>query len=50
MDEGTQSFVGWAGIILGILVALNQGLGWGGSLQYLWAVLVFIQGIVALSA
>lgn len=37
-----------ATIVLGILVALNQYLDWG-TLQYLWAVLVIVAGIWALT-
>ncbi|QQG38654.1 MAG: hypothetical protein HYS32_03550 [Candidatus Woesearchaeota archaeon] len=40
--------MGWAGIVLGVLVALNVALGWSDSLQYLWAVLVLILGIWSL--
>tara|TARA_Y100000034_G_C6705449_1_gene311346 strand:+ start:584 stop:721 length:138 start_codon:yes stop_codon:yes gene_type:complete len=37
-----------AGIVLGVLVALNEYLAWG-SLQYLWAVLLVILGIWGLT-
>jgi hypothetical protein len=50
MDKKTQQMVGWAAIILGILVAINQALVWPANLQYLWAALVVILGIWALVA
>ncbi len=50
MNKGTQNFIGWSGIILSILVALNQAYKWPGYLQYVWALLVLIIGIWALVA
>jgi len=50
MDNGTKNFLGWSGIVLAILIALNQGLTWSGWLQYLWAGLVVIVGIWTLAA
>lgn len=43
-------FLGWAAIVLAILIALNQALAWPGALQYLWAVLVLIVGIWGLAS
>lgn len=50
MDEGTQKLLGWAHIVLGVLVVLNQWLAWAGGLQYLWGVLVLLGGIWVLVA
>lgn len=50
MEKGVQQTLGWAGIVLAILVALTQGMAWAGSLQYLWAVLVLALGIWTLAA
>jgi len=54
MDKGTKSFLGWAGIVLGILVfligfnAIYASVGtWA---NYILGILVFIQGIWLLSA
>ena len=49
MDKGTKAFLGWAGIVLGILVFLlgfAQGMVWA---PYVLGILVFIQGIWLLS-
>lgn len=37
--------LGIVGIILAILVALNHYMAWG-NLQYLWALLLLIMGII----
>ena len=50
MDKSTKKILGWSGIVLAILVALNQALTWPGALQYLWAGLVLITGIWTLVA
>ena len=49
MDKGTKAFLGWAGIVLGILVFL---LGFAPTwtwATYVLGILVFIQGIWLLS-
>jgi len=40
--------MGWTAVVVGILIALTQGMGWSGSLNYLWAVLVVIWGFAGL--
>jgi len=50
MNKATKNFLGWSEIILAIVIALNQGLNWSGSLQYLWAVLLVIAGIWTFAA
>lgn len=49
MEKSIQQTIGWSGIVLGILVALNEGLAWPGGLQYLWGLLVLGLGIWVLS-
>lgn len=48
--NSTHQTIAWSGIALGVLIALNEGLAWAGSLQYLWGTLVVILGIWLLSA
>ncbi len=50
MEKGSKMFVGWAAIVDGVLIALNQLLTWPGGLQYLWAVIAVILGIWVLVA
>lgn len=54
MDKGTKAFLGWAGIVLGVLVFLvgfpsiyNTVGTWA---NYILGILVFIQGVWLLSA
>lgn len=44
MEKGTQQTIGWSGIVIGILVILNQYLSWPGELQYLWGLIVLALG------
>jgi len=50
MDKGTKGFLGWSGIVLAVIIALNQAFNWAGWLQYLWALLVLGAGIWTLAA
>jgi len=43
-----KKMMGWVAIVVGVLIALNQYMTWNGNLNYLWAVLVLIWGIMAL--
>lgn len=45
MDKKTM---GWTAVVVGILIALNEALGWSGGLNYLWAVLVALWGLMSL--
>ncbi len=53
MDKGTKTFLGWAGIVLGVLVFLVgfQAVATivGAWANYILGILVFIQGIWLLS-
>ena len=53
MDKGTKTFLGWAGIVLGILVFL-LGFTFAADMRvwgsYILGLLVFIQGIWLLSS
>ncbi|MBI2044106.1 hypothetical protein HYT24_01960 [Candidatus Pacearchaeota archaeon] len=33
-------------VLVGVLIAITQYMGWSGTLNYLWAALVLILGIV----
>lgn len=45
----SKKLLGWGAIIDGVLIALTQYMAWPASLQYLWAVLAVIWGIVVLA-
>ena len=39
----------YGAILVGVLIALSQALGWNPSLNYLWAVLVLAWGLMHLN-
>lgn len=43
----SKSVMGGGAVLVAILLALTEMLGWSGDLNYLWAVLVLIWGIAA---
>ena len=45
----SKEILGIGAILDGILIALTQYMGWPANLQYLWAVLAVIWGIVILT-
>lgn len=44
----SKNVMGYGAILLAVLVALTQAMSWSGSLNYLWAVLALVWGIMAL--
>lgn len=42
-----KKIMGGGAIVVGILIALTTFQGWSDNLQYLWAALVLIWGIIA---
>jgi len=42
----SKGVMGGGAILVGILIALNESMTWSGSLNYLWAALVLIWGIM----
>ena len=40
--------MGWTAIIAAVLVALTAALSWPAWLQYIWAIVVLIVGIMAM--
>lgn len=44
----SKGMMGGGAIIMAILIALTQGLNWAGWLQYIWAIIVLIWGLMSL--
>jgi len=44
----SKKTMGWTAVVVGILIALTEGMGWNGSWNYLWAVLVAVWGLMSL--
>jgi len=45
----SNTTLGWGAILVGVLIALTEYVSsWNSSLNYLWAVIVLIWGIIAL--
>jgi hypothetical protein len=40
--------MGWTAVAVGVLIAVGEGTGWNGNLNYLWAVLVALWGLMSL--
>ena len=43
-----KRFFNWSAVVVGVLIAATELMGWSGNLNYLWAVLVLIWGFVAM--
>ena len=43
----SKQVMGWGAVMVGVLIALTEVMGWSGSLNYLWAVLVLIWGFMS---
>ena len=43
-----KKMMGWTAVAVGILIALNEGLGWNDGLNYLWAAIVALWGLMSL--
>jgi len=43
----SKGMMAWGAIIVGVLIALTEFMTWSGSLNYLWAVLVLVWGLMA---
>jgi len=43
----SKQVMGWGVVIVGVLIGLTEFMGWSGSLNYLWAVLVLIWGFMS---
>ena len=40
----SKGVMGWGAVLVAVLLALTQAMGWPGYLNYIWAVLVLIWG------
>ena len=40
--------MGWTAVAVGVLIAVNESMGWDGNWNYLWAVLVALWGLMNL--
>jgi len=43
----STKMMGWTAVVVGILMGLTEFMGWSGSLNYLWALLVLIWGFMS---
>ncbi len=48
MDLLAGLFTGWGAILLGLAVALTTTLKWPSWLNYIWAALVLVSGILSM--
>ncbi len=46
----SKTVMGVPAVVVGLLIALTQYMGLPGYLQYVWAVLVLLWGVLALSS
>lgn len=44
----SKSTMGWGAVIVAVLIAGTQYLGWSGNLNYLWALVVLVWGLKAM--
>jgi hypothetical protein len=44
----SKGMMGWTAVVVGILIAATEFLGWNGNLNYLWAILVLVWGFMGM--
>ncbi len=44
----SKKVMGWGAVVVAVLMALTEWQNWSGGLNYLWAVLVAVWGVMSL--